>query len=88
MLEKKVTVRMNDQEKSQLENSARMARMDLSKYIRQLIFSDRPEVKTALPENFADNLCMLMSELEKLRIENPDVDTQEIERRAHILWQF
>ena len=88
MLEQKVTVRVNEQEKRQLENLARMAHMDLSKYIRQLIFCGQPEVKTALPVNFMSGLCILMSELEKLRIENPEVDTREIERMAHDLWGF
>lgn len=46
------------------------------------------EQKTALPVNFMSGLCILMSELEKLRIENPEVDTREIERMAHDLWQF
>lgn len=88
MLEQKITVRVNEREKRLLENLARAARMDLSKYLRKLIFCEQPEVKTALPVNFMSGLCILMSELEKLRIENPEVDTREIERMAHDLWQF
>lgn len=88
MLEQKVTFRVNESEKKYLENAARMVHMDLSKYVRQLIFGRIPEVSTSLPENFLIGLCKLMSELEKLRIENPGLDTHEIERMAHDLWHF
>ncbi len=52
MLEQKVTVRVNEQEKRQLENLARMAHMDLSKYIRQLIFLRTAGSKDSLTEKF------------------------------------
>ena len=88
MLTEKVTIRLEEEEREELDNLARMNRLKVSEYIRRVLFSGKLDVKTTLPKDFVVKLYVLMSELEKVRIANPKINIDGIERVAHELWQF
>lgn len=87
-LEKKITIRVTEDEKQYLQNIAAQNRMVVSEYIRRAALGKKIEAKTVLPPDFVYNLCTLMNYLEKLKFENPSINVNEIERVAHQLWHF
>ncbi|MCH5256766.1 MAG: hypothetical protein J1D87_05705 [Lachnospiraceae bacterium] len=90
MKEEMITLRLTSVEKQTILSQANLLNISASQYIRQILNSYN------FPHNSicgnvsktTQNICNLLTEIQKLKLVHPEIDFYEIERRASELCQW
>lgn len=89
MKEATIICRLTSKEKQQLILKAKEENVTVSQLIRSKINSDILSDNVSRENSFrrSRELCMLMTEIQRLKREYPEIDIEQIEREAARLWQ-
>lgn len=86
MKETTIVCRLKATEKEILETEAKRQKITLSQLIRHRVMNE--EISPQDNMKLTETLCNLMTEVRKLRENNPDINIDGVEKEAEKLWRF
>ncbi len=85
MKETVITIRTTNEDKERLEYEAKKNNMTLSQLMRNKI--DNSSNSNSIMD-ISGQLCILMTSIQELLAENPDINLENINEEASKLWQL
>lgn len=89
MKDSMIAVRMENDYKEKLKEDAMRLGISMSEMNRRIVenyYNNNREVK--IPINLYEKICVLMTEIQRVKYDNPEIDIQNVERKAELLWKL
>lgn len=89
MKDSMIAVRMENDYKEKLKEDAMRLGISMSEMNRRIVenyYNNNREVKISI--NLYEKICVLMTEIQRVKYDNPEIDIQNVERKAELLWKL
>lgn len=88
MKECTIICRVTNEQKTELEKEAKNFNYSLSELIRQKLNNNIKSENALNKVDYAFNICLLMTEIQQLKFQNPEINIENIEKGAEKLWDL